>query len=159
MLKNIKVMLPPLDEDATRQAVEDELEKALLTKTLDMSYERKEASITQSYEVRYHGSTNVTSDSTAQTALYNVSTEEAKKAQLWRVERAVSKLSRKQRELITERYLTEYGLCDKDVYYGIMGISAHTYIKVRNEAFYLLAFMLKIYVEKQPKGENENNDN
>lgn len=148
MLKNIKVMLPPLDEDATRQAVENELEKALFTKTVDLDYERKEASITQSYEVRYHGSTNVTSDSTAQVALHNVANEEARRAHLFKVERAVSKLSRKQRDLITARYLTEFGVYDVDVYNGIMPMDVRTYMKIRSEAFYLLAFILKIYVEK-----------
>ena len=153
MLKNIKVMLPPLDEVATREAVEAELERALFTKTVDMDFDRKEATITASYELRESQRTNVTSDSTANVALHNVTNEEARKAHLFKVERAVSKLSKKQRELITARYLTEFGVYDIDVYAGIMNMSPMTYTKIRNEAFYMLAFMLKVYVEKQPKGE------
>lgn len=154
-MKQILAMLPPIDADRTREAVERALAEALLIKLSTFDEERREAKITASYDVRYHGSTNQTSDSTADVALHNVEQEEARKAKLKKMEWAISKLSKKQRELINLRYMNEFGIYDKDVYDGMMFISHTTYTKIRTEAFYLLAFFLKIYVEAGTDGQGQ----
>jgi ArpU family phage transcriptional regulator len=141
-------MLPRLDEKATREAVEAELERALFYKLMDFDEERREAKITASYELRESQRTNQTSDSTANIALYNVQKEKERQDHIYKVERAVSRLNKRQRQLINERYLTEFGVSDTEVYAGIMGISRTTYTFIRNEAFYMLAFILRVYVEK-----------
>jgi ArpU family phage transcriptional regulator len=142
-------LLPAIDETATREAVEKVLAEILLFRNTDI--ERKEATITASYTPQESQRTNVTSDQTANVALANVSEEERRNNLIKNVDRVLYKLSQRQRQLIKERYLTTFDICDRDVYYGIMEISAHTYIKIRNEAFYLLAFHLGIYVEKVKK--------
>jgi ArpU family phage transcriptional regulator len=113
-------------------------------------FDRKEATITQSYTAQESQRTNVTSDQTANVALYNVQEEERRKSVIRRVERAVeTKLNFKQRQLIKERYLTAFGTYDRDVYYGIMEISPMTYSKIREQAFLILAATLGIYVKKE----------
>jgi ArpU family phage transcriptional regulator len=144
---DVRKHLPPVDEQATESAVIDALEKYLLFKMVD--YDPREASITQSYSERFHGPTNVTSDQTASVALSNVSEHEKRQKHIERVERAVSKLSRLQRNIITERYMKEPGVKDIEVYTDIIGISRKTFYKHRNDAFYLLAFSLSIYVVKE----------
>jgi ArpU family phage transcriptional regulator len=148
-VKNIKHLLPPIDEEETREKVEKVLAEVLLYR--DSDFERKEATITASYELRESQRTNETSDQTANIAIANVEEEERRERLISRVEWALRKLSKRQRELITERYLTTFDILDKDVYYGIMGISWGTYDKIRTEAFYLLAFHLKLYVVKEVK--------
>ena len=146
MLKYIKQELSKIDAKATREAVEVELERALFYKITDI--DRKEAKMISAYgdAVSESQRSNVTSDSTAQIATHNVSIEEERNAHIFRVERAISRLNKKQRELITRRYMVEYGVTDLDVYLD-MNIGAPTYTKIRNEAVYMLAFILRVYVE------------
>lgn len=150
----VKDLLPAIDEVATREAVEKALAEVLLYR--DFDFERKEVKMISAYgdAVSESQRSNVTSDSTANVALANVSEEERRKKHIFSVERALHKLSPRQRTLITERYLTTFDIYDKDVYYGIMGISSKTYEKIRAEAFYLLAFHLRIYVERGDKNAN-----
>lgn len=152
-MKNIRVHLPKIDEEATRAAVEAELEKYLFFKLMDVDEERREAKITASYSERFHGPTNQTSDSTADIAIHNVTNDEYREKHIFKVERAVAKLGKKHQTLIRERYMKEFGIYDVDVYSGIMMIHPSTYTKLRNEAFYILAFQLRVYVEKKEGGE------
>lgn len=143
---NIDFELPQIDEKETRKAVEAELEKALLYKTI--GYDRREATITQNYENDGSQRTNVTADQTASIAIHNVDIDDMRTRHVVRVETAVYRLARKERELIIERYLTDPYVYDYEVYHGIMNISAKTYNKIRTRAFYKLAFILKIEVVK-----------
>ncbi|MCY9510610.1 transcriptional regulator, partial [Paenibacillus larvae] len=135
----------------TQEAVEAILEKYRMYKTI--SFEEKEASITSSYTERFHGPTNVTSDQTANVAVYNVDNLERRKAFIERVERAVSRLHPKERLLIEERYMkpdSDY-MYDYHVYNHVFNppISQVTYIRIRWKAFYKLALILNIQVEKK----------
>jgi ArpU family phage transcriptional regulator len=142
--------LPELDRKATQSAVEAELEKYRLYKYL--IFEEREASVTASSEVRYHGSTNQTSDQTGSIAIYNADQQRYRKEYCGRLERAVSRLPKMERFLIEERYMTQDGdyLTDYQVYCFKFQppVSAMTYAKIRWKAFYRLALNMNIAVTK-----------
>ncbi|MCR8986033.1 transcriptional regulator [Brevibacillus laterosporus] len=138
--------LPELDRRKTQKAVEAAFEKYRLYKYL--SFEERDVSTTTSYDPRYHGSTNVTSDQTAKTAIYNVDVSKEREEYCKRVEWAVNKLPRIESFLIRERYMaveSEY-ITDQNVYNFKFDppISEGKYSKIRWKAFYKLALDLKL---------------
>ena len=142
--------LPELDRKATQAAVEAALEKYRIFKYL--TFEEKEATVTASPEVRYHGPTNETSDQTGNIAIHNVDEQQYRQSYCERVERAVRRLPKKEAFLIEERYMSidsEY-LTDYNVYCFKFQppIAAMTYAKIRWKAFYRLALNLNIAVTK-----------
>lgn len=142
--------LPELDRKKTKEAVEEALRKYRIYKYL--TFEEREASITPSYEERFHGETHQTSDQTAQVAVYNVNEQQKRKEYCERIESAVRRLPRMERFLIEERYMSadaEY-LTDQNVYNFKFQppISQPKYAAIRWRAFYKLALDLKIEVEK-----------
>jgi len=142
--------LPELDRKATQAAVEAELEKYRLYKYL--IFEEREASITASPEVRYHGPTNQTGDQTGSIAIYNADQQRYRKAYCDRVEWAVKRLPKMERFLIEERYMSEDAeyISDYQVYCFKFqpAISEKTYSKIRWKAFYKLALNLNLAVTK-----------
>ncbi|PLR93208.1 ArpU family phage packaging/lysis transcriptional regulator [Bacillus sp. T33-2] len=142
--------LPELDRKATQEAVESALERYRLFKYL--TFEEREASITASTEVRYHGPTNQTSDQTGDIAIFNTDIQQQRKSYCERIERAVSRLPKMEQFLIEERYMcqdAEY-LTDFAVYcHKFQPPISHTYYgKIRWRAFYRLALNLNIAVTK-----------
>lgn len=147
--------LPELDRKLTQKAVEDTFRKYRLYKYL--SFDEREASITGGYELREGGRTNLTSDQTASIATYNVDGKAAQQAFCLRIERAVNHLPRKEKLLITERYMgpdSEY-ITDYNIYCHQMQppVSEFTYYKIRWKAFYKLALALDIQVAKHSEDE------
>ena len=147
-MKQLSFVLPEIDREATQAAVESELEKYRLFRYLE--FDEREASITASSEPRFHGATNVTSDQTSNIAIYNADQQEYRKNFCARIERAVSRLPKKEKFLIEERYMsneTEY-LTDYNIYSFKFQppISHVTYGKIRWKAFYRLALNLNIAV-------------
>ncbi|UHA74418.1 ArpU family phage packaging/lysis transcriptional regulator [Paenibacillus sp. 481] len=140
--------LPELDSKKTQTAVEAALDKYRLFKKI--TFEEKEASITASYSERFHGPTNQTSDQTANVAIHNVDVPAQRRSYCERIERAVRRLHPKEKLLIEERYMKEPYVYDYVVYNQIFNppISKGTYGKLRKNAFYQLALMLNIAVEK-----------
>lgn len=149
-MKQISFELPEIDQKATQIKVEEELAKYRLYKYL--TFEEREAAITASPEVRYHGPTNQTSDQTADIATFNVDQQKFRKDFCQRVERAVSRLPKMERFLIEERYMSvdaDY-ITDFNVYAFKFQppISHVTYGKIRWKAFYRLALNLNVAVLK-----------
>ncbi|GIO33677.1 ArpU family transcriptional regulator [Paenibacillus albilobatus] len=145
--------LPELDRKKTQAAVEAALEKYRIYKSI--TFEEKEASVTASPTERFHGPTNVTSDQTAAIAIYNVDTPAARRAYCERIERAVNQLPKRERILITERYLNTDCDFDYQVYNNAFDrpISESSYYKYKWKAFYKLALNLNIQVVKEQRGE------
>lgn len=142
--------LPALDRKGTKKKVEEHLEKYRLYKYL--TFEEREASITASSEIRYHGPTNQTGDQTGSIAIHNVDQQEFRKKFCARTERAVRHLPPMERFLIEARYMADDSdyLTDFNVYSFKFQppISAVTYDKIRWKAFYRLALNLNIAVTK-----------
>jgi ArpU family phage transcriptional regulator len=137
--------LPKINRKETQRRVEEALDTARIYRRI--GFMRREIKSTASYDLRYHGPTNLTSDSVGDNATWNVDAEERIKELTERVERAVNKLPKRQREIIKLRYLNDdvegnydYIVCME------LGISERTYGREKSRAVYTLAFMLKLEV-------------
>lgn len=135
-------MLPELDRRKTQRAVEAIFEKYRIYKTI--TFEMREASVTASYTERFHGPTNVTSDQTAQVAIYNVDMPAARKRYCEMIESIVDRLNDREQLLIRERYMKQDDVFDYKVYNYVFDppVSKDTYMKIRSKAFYKLALVL-----------------
>ncbi|MEK3733659.1 MULTISPECIES: ArpU family phage packaging/lysis transcriptional regulator [Paenibacillus] len=135
-------VLPELDRRKTQRAVEAIFEKYRIYKTI--TFEVREASITASYTERFHGPTNVTSDQTAQVAVYNVDMPAARQRYCEMIESIVERLGEREQLLIRERYMKQDDVFDYKVYNYIFDppVSKDTYVKIRSKAFYKLALVL-----------------
>ncbi|WCK53855.1 ArpU family transcriptional regulator [Aneurinibacillus sp. Ricciae_BoGa-3] len=137
--------LPKINRKETQRRVEEALDTARIYRRI--GFVRREIKSTPSYDPRYHGPTNLTSDSVGDNASWNVDAEERIKELTERVERAVNKLPKRQREIIKLRYLNDdvegnydYIVCME------LEISERTYGREKSRAVYTLAFMLKLEV-------------
>lgn len=157
-MKQMKFELPELDRKKTREAVEAALEKYRIYKSI--AFEEREAQVTAAWSDIPKGFTGTTSDQTASIATHNVDIPAARRAYCERIERAVSRLPRRERELITARYLDID--CDYDyvVYNQVIDppISEATYYQRKWKAFYKLAFSLNIQVVKEDKKGTKSNN-
>lgn len=153
------IEFPELDTRKTKAAIVAAFEKYHMCKYL--TFEEREAATTQSYNVREHGPTNVTSDQTASIAIYNTDAQTARKAYVDKVERAVRSLPPQERFLIEKRYMVENFkyITDQHVYNFDFRppISQPVYKKIRWQAFYLLAIKLRIAVLKEHKDNRSDN--
>jgi len=141
-------MLPEINRKTTQSKVEQHFKQYRLFKYL--TFEVREASITASSEIRYHGPTNTTSDQTSNIAIYNADQQKYREQFIFRTEKAVDRLPKMEKFLIQERYMSsesEY-LTDYNVYSHKFQppISEKTYSKIRWKAFYKLALNLNIAV-------------
>lgn len=135
--------LPKIDRKETQRRVEEALETARIYKQI--GFVRREISNTPSYDPRFHGQTNKTSAPVEECATWNVEQEERIKSLVEQVEWAVSRLSVKQRGIITKRYLEsedalDYVICSE------LNMSQRTYEREKPRAIYMLAFMLRLEV-------------
>lgn len=148
--------LPEFDRKATRSAVDAALEKYRVYKST--VFEEKEAQTTAQLSASPRSDTGVTSDQTGNIAAYNVDEPVARRAYCRRIEEAVRLLPKRERILITERYLNTD--CDFDyvVYNNAFErpISEATYYHLKWKAFYKLALNLNIQVIKDQKGPRGN---
>ena len=139
-------ILPALDEVKTRQAFVDAMDKYRICKYLIA--DEREATTTASYSDMPRSNTGVTSDQTASIAVHNVSEQEVRKRYVERIDRAVSRLDRKGRVLITEKYMGEDDLPDEEVMEEHLKIGRTAYYNLKWRTVYKLALILKIEVRK-----------
>lgn len=133
-----------LDMEATRRNVEERLETARIYNHLGEI--RREVKTTASADPRYHGSTNVTSDSTGDVAVHNVDHDALMKAVAESVDRVVRRLPKKQQEIIQLRYLSSL---DTEFDYNVsreVHLSESTYRRVKTKAIINIAFALRLEV-------------
>lgn len=140
--------LPELDRKRTQAAVESALEKYRIFKTITL--DDREATLTPGYSDMPRSNTGTVSDQTAQIAIHNVEANKLRKEYCERVERAVQKLDRRGRILITERYMGDEDVKDYNVYNDSFNppLGESTYYKIKWRAFYRLALALNIQVVK-----------
>lgn len=141
--------LPELDRKRTQAAVEAALEKYRIFKTITV--DDREASMTASYSDMPRSNTGVTSDQTGSIAIHNVEANRLRKEYCERVERAVSRLDRNSRIIISERYMKDDDVFDYQVYNNSFDrpMSESVYYKRKWKAFYKLALILNIQVVKE----------
>ncbi|CKF94775.1 ArpU family phage packaging/lysis transcriptional regulator [Bacillus paranthracis] len=149
--------LPKINRRATQARLEEILENVRIYRRFGMI--RNEMKVTASCEIRYHGPTNTIGKPTEDVALVNVtmSEREAKLHSLsFQIDKALSRFSKSQRDIIVKRYLEDEEVFDYMVYNDI-GMSERTYRRNKSNAFYKLAFALRLEVyetEEQNGGDN-----
>ncbi|MGG3522343.1 ArpU family phage packaging/lysis transcriptional regulator [Bacillus pseudomycoides] len=153
--------LPKIDRTATQEKLEEVLEEVRIYRQFGMI--RQEMKVTPSYEVRYHGPTNVVGNPLEDVALANVQQSKREKwleNMSFRIDQALirfgnSRAGQNQRDIIKKRYLEEDDMCDYMVYNEI-GMSERTYRRWKSKAFYNLAFALRLEVyETEQSGGDE----
>ncbi|MGM1050261.1 MAG: ArpU family phage packaging/lysis transcriptional regulator [Bacillota bacterium] len=143
--------MPELDRKKTRAAVEAALEKYRIFKSI--AFDEREAQTTAAWSDSPKGYTGTTSDQTANVVTFNVDVPASRRAYCERIERVVKRPPKRERLLISERYLNTD--CDFDyvVYNHIFDppISETTYYTLKWKAFYKIALNLNIQVVKEDK--------
>ncbi|KUH44893.1 ArpU family phage packaging/lysis transcriptional regulator [Bacillus mycoides] len=154
--------LSKIDRAATQGKLESLLEEVRIYKQFGMV--REEMKVTPSYEVRYHGPTNIVGNPLEDVALENIKRSEREQYlenMSFRIDQFLSRLGngragRIQRDIINKRYLEEEDVCDYMIYNEI-GMAERTYRRWKSRAFYNLAFALRLEayeIEKQNGGED-----
>lgn len=141
--------LPQIDRKATQVRLEEVLENVRLHRQFGMI--RQEMKLTPSYNPRYHGVTNDVGKPAEEVALVNIkrSEREDKLAYLSkRIDIILSRFTKIQRDIINKRYLEEDDMKDF-LLYGELGMSERTYRRHRDNAFYKLAFALRLEVYEE----------
>lgn len=104
--------------------------------------------VTPSYSLVPPSNTNAFHSSTEDTAIKRVDYEIKRDNFMQRVQKSVNRLSKRERELIIKTYMTYEDVYAFDVY-NEMGVSEATYYRIREQAFYKLAFALQVQVYKE----------
>ncbi|OPA77497.1 transcriptional regulator [Paenibacillus selenitireducens] len=129
------------DEKETWRRVEERLESARIYKKF--GFIRREIKSTPSYANREHGNTNAISKPVQDIAIWNVDREEEMYKEYEEVMRAVSRLSKLQRQIIEKRYLEDEYVFDINVYVELEK-SERSYYYAKSKAMYRLAFALRL---------------
>lgn len=142
-------IIPEIDEDATLSAVIGAFKLYRVRKHCNL--EETEPVITTSYEPRFHGNTNATSDPTAKAAISNAYMIEMYKY-CRRIEQEVEKLQPEEKLIIQERYMKDY-VKDYQVYNFHFNppISPNTYRDIRRRALIKLGHGLGLIKFRQKK--------
>ncbi|HDR4886081.1 TPA: ArpU family transcriptional regulator [Bacillus cereus] len=154
---NQLTFLPKIDRKATQVRLEEIFETVRIYRQFGMI--RNEMKVTASCEVRYHGPTNIVGKPVENAALANVAMNEREvklKHLSVQIDKALSRFSKIQRDIIVKRYLEDEEVFDYMVYNEI-GMSERTYRRNKSNAFYKLAFALRLEVyetEEQNGGDN-----
>ncbi|CRK80326.1 phage transcriptional regulator, ArpU family [Neobacillus massiliamazoniensis] len=137
-------MLPELDREKTKEAVEKALEnyKLFLLSIPD----EKIPKVTANYSFEVPPTFgNGFHSSTEDTAIEKVDKEREREKYINWVRKAVNKLNFKEREMIIKRYLSDEEIYDYEIY-NEMGMSERKFYRFKARAFYKLAFALKVEV-------------
>lgn len=133
----------PVDEDATRDAVEKYLLQAREYKVTE--YIPEAPSMTASYSDMPRSNTGMTSDQTGRIATANVDEPERRRRHVERAEKAVNRLGSRHQKLIRKRYLDDDDVSDFDVA-DELGFSDRHYRRIKSVAIHRLAGILGLVV-------------
>lgn len=138
--------LPEIDRDKTKKNVEAALEKYQIMLLMDP--EELEPKITASFHLAPSAPTNEFQSSTEDTAIQIIDLTEKRKKYINKIRKAVNRLSYQERTIIISRYFKSDDVFDYEVY-NELGFSESKYYRIKSDAFYKLAFMLRIVVYKE----------
>jgi ArpU family phage transcriptional regulator len=142
-------LLPEIDREKTKTAVEEKLEKYRLC--LLSCPEEITPKITSSYSLVPPANTNAFHSSTEEAAINKADQDRERESYIEWVRRGINRLKFKEREIIIRRYFNDEEMYDYEIY-NELGMSERKYYRLKARAFYSLAFALKIEVY-QGKGE------
>lgn len=138
--------LPEIDRDQTKKNVEEALEKYHFLTLMDP--EEFEPKVTASFQLAPSAPTNEFSSTTEDVAIKKIESDIFRRNYIKKITRAVNRLAYHERNVIIKRYFTHDDVFDYQVY-NELGFSESKYYMIKSDAFYKLAFMLKIAVYKE----------
>lgn len=151
MGKQLSLLLPEIDREATQLNVEKEIAKYRVY-CFSIPEERL-PKVTASYSLVPPSNTNEFHSSTEEIAIDRVDDQRRKEKFIEHFRRAVNRLPPKERQAFILKYLGEEELFDYEVY-NELGMSETYYHKTfKPRIFYNLAFALRVEVYKDKKEE------
>lgn len=148
MLNQMSFVLPEIDREETKKAVEAAFEKYRFY-LLTVPDERL-PKLTATYSLVPPTNTNEFHSSTEDIAIKKVDFEKERDKYLEWIRRAVNRLAPREREIMVKRYLSEEEMFDYEIYPGL-GYGESKYYRIKARIFYKLAFLMKIEVYKENK--------
>lgn len=145
MSKQITFILPEIDREKTKAAVEAAFEKYRFY-LLQLPDEQL-PKVTATYSLVPPANSNQFHSSTEAAVINRVDFERERNEYIEKVRKAVNRLGFKEREIIIKRYLEEEEVYDYEIYNEI-GLSERRYYRQKARIFYKLAFLLKVEVYK-----------
>lgn len=138
--------LPEIDREQTKKNVEAALEKYKIMLLMDP--EELEPKVTASFKLASSAPTNEFSSTTEDVAMSRIDMDHRKNQHIRMIKNAVNRLSYHERSIIIKRYMSPDNAFDYQVYNELC-FSESKYYRIKSDAFYKLAFMLKIAVYKE----------
>ncbi|MCB4341577.1 ArpU family phage packaging/lysis transcriptional regulator [Bacillus subtilis] len=144
-MNQMTLNLPQIDEEATKAKAEQLLDKyRLYLLQVPDDFLPK---VTPTYSIVPPSITNEFHSSTEEAALKRLDWEIQRDKFLKRIQRAVNRLSQRERQIIVMLYMQSEEMYDYEVY-AEMGLSQRSYYRIKAKAFYRLAFALRVEVYK-----------
>jgi len=143
MLNQLSFVLPEINREETKKAVEAAFEKYRFY-LLTVPDERL-PKLTATYSLVPPINTNEFHSSTEDIAIRTVDFERERDKYIEWIGKAVNRLSPKEREIIIKRYLKDDEIFDYELY-NELGYSESRYYRYKARIFYKLAFILKVEV-------------
>lgn len=144
------ILLPEIDRVETKRNVDQALEKYQIM--LLMEPEEFEPKVTASFQLAPSGPTNEFSSTTESIAIKRVESESMRRDYIDKITKAVNRLRYQERNILIKRYLTDEEVYDYEVY-NELGFSESKYYRIKSDAFYRLAFALRIVAYKEVDNE------
>lgn len=138
--------LPEIDRESTREKVEENLENyrmCLLTEPVDY-----EPNITSSMKDIPITPSNQFHSSTEQAAINRLEEERKRKGFMNWVEKCVNRLNRNEKDIIVNLYF-KYEEPMNYIVYNELGFSEAKYYRIKSDAYYKLAFIMRLQVYKE----------
>ncbi|WGV93406.1 ArpU family phage packaging/lysis transcriptional regulator [Bacillus stercoris] len=145
-MNQLTLNIPQIDEEATKLKAEKLLDqyRLYLLQVPDDFLPK----VTPTYSIVPPSITNEFHSSTEEAALKRIDWEIQRDKFLKRIQRAVNRLSQRERQIIVMLYMQSEEMYDYEVY-AEMGLSQRSYYRIKAKAFYRLAFALREEVYKK----------
>ncbi|WP_185184347.1 ArpU family phage packaging/lysis transcriptional regulator [Bacillus subtilis] len=145
-MNQLTLNIPQIDEEATKSKAEKLLyQYRLYLLQVPDDFLPK---VTPTYSIVPPSVTNELHSSTEETALKRIEWEIQRDKFLKKIQRAVNRLSQRERQIIVMLYMQLEEMYDYEVY-AEMGMSQRSYYRVKAKALYRLTFALREEVYKK----------
>ncbi|MGA4710050.1 ArpU family phage packaging/lysis transcriptional regulator [Bacillus safensis] len=138
--------IPQIDEEKTRFKMEKMMGKYKMLRL--QTPEDFLPKITTTYTITPPSFSNQFHSSTEEAALKKMDWEIEREKYMKRIERGINRLTQKERRILVMLYMQDEEMFDYEIY-AEMGLSQRNYYRVKNKAYYRLAFALREEVYKQ----------
>lgn len=138
--------IPQIDEEKTRFKMEKMMGKYKMLRL--QTPEDFLPKITTTYTITPPSFSNQFHSTTEEAALKKMDWEIEREKYMKRIERGINRLTQKERRILVMLYMQDEEMYDYEIY-AEMGLSQRNYYRVKNKAYYRLAFALREEVYKQ----------